>query len=215
MEEEHRRRQLARKEKRTEMLKVEKERTIKDSRVIANTTACLRDRLRYVFSACVRWYLQKKKRLLFISMFFDLSGGASHRTRSTRRPWRLLCNCASSGVLVLQCSTSLPGWNPTFFSGELWTYSAHLSNVRRNFCPINFHSLLSSWRNQLPAFMFDFFFKFLDLDGYPSITYHWTCLLILDHSYLVGNLTNSTIAETKASEPLKSWHFCISNFRTC
>ncbi len=29
-------------------------------------------------------------------------------------------------------------------------------------------------------------------------------LLILDHSYLVGNLTKSKIAETKALEPLKS-----------
>jgi hypothetical protein len=36
------------------------------------------------------------------------------------------------------------------------------------------------------------------------ITYYWTGLLILDHSYLVGNLTNSKIAETKALEPLKS-----------
>ncbi len=34
----------------------------------------------------------------------------------------------------------------------------------------------------------------------PSITYYWTGLLILDHSYLVGNLTNSKIAETKALE---------------
>jgi hypothetical protein len=42
---------------------------------------------------------------------------------------------------------------------------------------------------------------------YHSITYYWTGLLILDgfdHSYLVGNLTNSKIAETKALEPLKS-----------
>jgi hypothetical protein len=39
---------------------------------------------------------------------------------------------------------------------------------------------------------------------YPPITYSWTGLLILDHSYLVGNLTNSKIAETKALEPLKS-----------
>ncbi len=46
-------------------------------------------------------------------------------------------------------------------------------------------------------------------------TYYCTGLLILDHSYLVGNLTNSKIAGTKASEPLKSWHFCMSNFRTC
>ncbi len=33
---------------------------------------------------------------------------------------------------------------------------------------------------------------------YPLLTYYWTGLLILDHSYLVGNLTNSKIAETKA-----------------
>jgi hypothetical protein len=39
---------------------------------------------------------------------------------------------------------------------------------------------------------------------YPPINYYWTGLLILDHSYLVGNLTNSKIAETKALEPLKS-----------
>jgi hypothetical protein len=39
---------------------------------------------------------------------------------------------------------------------------------------------------------------------YPSITYYWTVHLILDHSDLVGNLTNSKIAETKALEPLKS-----------
>jgi hypothetical protein len=39
---------------------------------------------------------------------------------------------------------------------------------------------------------------------YPPITYYWTGFLILDHSYLVGNFTNSEIAETKALEPLKS-----------
>jgi hypothetical protein len=55
----------------------------------------------------------------------------------------------------------------------------------------------------------------LVLPRYFLITYSWTGLLILDHSYLVGNLTNSKIAETKALEPLKSWQFCISNFRTC
>jgi hypothetical protein len=32
--------------------------------------------------------------------------------------------------------------------------------------------------------------------------------LILDHSYLVGNLAKSKIAATKALEPLKSWHSC-------
>jgi hypothetical protein len=38
---------------------------------------------------------------------------------------------------------------------------------------------------------------------YTPITYHWTGLLILDHPYLVENVTNSKIAETKALEPLK------------
>jgi hypothetical protein len=40
--------------------------------------------------------------------------------------------------------------------------------------------------------------------SYPSITYYWTGLLILDHSYPVGNLKNSKFAEIKALEPLKS-----------
>ncbi len=31
----------------------------------------------------------------------------------------------------------------------------------------------------------------------PPITYYWTVHLILEHSYLVGNLTNSKIAEQK------------------
>jgi hypothetical protein len=53
------------------------------------------------------------------------------------------------------------------------------------------------------------------IQGFTPFTYDWTVTLILDHSYLVGNLTNSKIAETKALEPLKSSHFCISNFRTC
>jgi hypothetical protein len=58
----------------------------------------------------------------------------------------------------------------------------------------------------------DFFFEVAardhvenrDLHRYPTITYYWTVSLILDHSYLVGNLTHSKIAETKALEPLKS-----------
>jgi hypothetical protein len=49
----------------------------------------------------------------------------------------------------------------------------------------------------------------------PWSPIYWTGLLMLDHSYLVENLTNSKIAETKALEPLKSWHFCINIFRTC
>ncbi len=35
---------------------------------------------------------------------------------------------------------------------------------------------------------------------YPPITYYWIVPLILDHSYLVGKLTNSRIADTKVSE---------------
>ncbi len=31
----------------------------------------------------------------------------------------------------------------------------------------------------------------------PPITYYWTVSLIVDHSYLVGNLTSSKIADTK------------------
>ncbi len=34
---------------------------------------------------------------------------------------------------------------------------------------------------------------------YPSITYYWTVPLILDHSYLVGKLKSSKIADTKVS----------------
>jgi hypothetical protein len=34
---------------------------------------------------------------------------------------------------------------------------------------------------------------------YPPITYYWTVPLILDHSYLVGKLTRSKIADTKMS----------------
>jgi hypothetical protein len=41
-----------------------------------------------------------------------------------------------------------------------------------------------------------------DVSHYPPITYYWTCLIILDHSYLFGNLTNSKIAETIASKIL-------------
>jgi hypothetical protein len=35
--------------------------------------------------------------------------------------------------------------------------------------------------------------------GYPPITYYWTVPLFLDHSYFVGNLTSSKIADTKVS----------------
>jgi hypothetical protein len=40
--------------------------------------------------------------------------------------------------------------------------------------------------------------------SYPLIPQYWTGLLIMNHSYLVGNLTNSKIAGTKSLEPLKS-----------
>ncbi len=55
-----------------------------------------------------------------------------------------------------------------------------------------------------------------------QITQYTPNHLVLDRSpnigpliYLVGNLTNSKIAEAKAFECLKSWHFFISNFQTC
>ncbi len=34
---------------------------------------------------------------------------------------------------------------------------------------------------------------------YTPITYYWAVPLILDHSYIVEKLTNSKIADTKAS----------------
>ncbi len=37
------------------------------------------------------------------------------------------------------------------------------------------------------------------LEGTTSVTYYWTVPLILDHSYLVGKLKSSKIADTKVS----------------
>jgi hypothetical protein len=48
--------------------------------------------------------------------------------------------------------------------------------------------------------------------NYPPITYYWTGILILDHSYVVGNLINSKIAETKALEPLNPDTFVSAIF---
>jgi hypothetical protein len=39
----------------------------------------------------------------------------------------------------------------------------------------------------------------VSLVQYPMITYYWTVPLFLDHSYLVGKLTSSKIADTKVS----------------
>jgi hypothetical protein len=39
----------------------------------------------------------------------------------------------------------------------------------------------------------------VSLDYTPLITYYWTMPLILDHSYLVGKLTSSKIADTNVS----------------
>ncbi len=48
----------------------------------------------------------------------------------------------------------------------------------------------------------------------PPITYYWTGVLILDHSYLVENLTiNSKIAETKALEPSMPGTFVSAIFK--
>ncbi len=50
------------------------------------------------------------------------------------------------------------------------------------------------------------------MPNYPPITYYWTGFLILDYSYLVGNLTNSKIAGTKALEPLNPDTFVSASF---
>jgi hypothetical protein len=39
----------------------------------------------------------------------------------------------------------------------------------------------------------------LSISSTHPITYFWTVTLILDHSYLVGKLTSSKIADTKVS----------------
>jgi hypothetical protein len=43
------------------------------------------------------------------------------------------------------------------------------------------------------------FVMFCHIYNIPPITYYWTVQIILDHSYLVGKLTSSKIAETKVS----------------
>ncbi len=66
-----------------------------------------------------------------------------------------------------------------------------------------------------PTWIVFFRFTVLCYIYIPPITYYWTGILILNHSYPVENLTNSKIAEAKALEPLKSLHICISNCQTC
>ncbi len=39
----------------------------------------------------------------------------------------------------------------------------------------------------------------ISIGMYPLITYYWPVPLILDHSYLVGKLTSSKIADTKVA----------------
>jgi hypothetical protein len=43
------------------------------------------------------------------------------------------------------------------------------------------------------------FVQMASVPDYPPITYYWTVLLILSHSYLVGKSTSSKIADTKVS----------------
>ncbi len=67
------------------------------------------------------------------------------------------------------------------------------------------HAAYTEYQQRIPCSCWDV----------PTITYYWTRLLIMDHTlYLVGNFTNSKIAETKAIELLQSWHLCMSNFWT-
>jgi hypothetical protein len=47
---------------------------------------------------------------------------------------------------------------------------------------------------------FTFFFVTIVSPNYFPITYYWTVPLILDHSYLVGKLSSSKIADTKVSK---------------
>jgi hypothetical protein len=47
----------------------------------------------------------------------------------------------------------------------------------------------------------------------PPITYYWTVPLILDHSYRVGKLTISKIADAIVSRFQRFQSFCFSNFR--
>ncbi len=104
-------------------------------------------------------------------------------------------------LTYLQVLAILPG--PQSFSPALLSYNGEKTKNWTTFkFPFPRHSLLVSFDGVVESKI-------------PPITYYWTGLLILDHSYLLGNLTNSKIAEIKALEPLNSWHFCISNFRTC
>ncbi len=47
---------------------------------------------------------------------------------------------------------------------------------------------------------------------YPSITRYWTVPLILDHSYLVGKLTSSKIADTKVVRVLEVLKLLFQQF---
>jgi hypothetical protein len=101
-----------------------------------------------------------------------------------------------SKLTVVSVHFGVTAWRPVRISDLKF-------NRLRDFFRCGYHAdegLSKSWRKSL---------------DYPPITYYWTVLLILGHSHLVVNLTHSKIAETEALKPLKSWHFCTSNFRTC
>jgi hypothetical protein len=70
------------------------------------------------------------------------------------------------------------------------------------FLPINYciYSAVSEKKKLLlESSLYDVAFLDYGSRRYQPITYYWTVPLILDHSYLVGRLTSSKIADTKVS----------------
>ncbi len=95
-----------------------------------------------------------------------------------------------------------------------WTVKSRMVSRRRwkSWTLLNSCHFLPTFRIVHLAFFFSI--SATSMLRHPPIPYYWTVPLMLDRSYLVGNLTNSKIAETNALEPLKSWHLCISYLRT-
>jgi hypothetical protein len=130
-------------------------------------------------------------------------------------------------------SLSIAGENAECLSAYLWHQSKFINRPTEVFVPIFWialrdwiflftlcHLTIGSCVHETIRYILEWGTFFHPYSAFhepwytvPPITYYWTGFLILDHSYLVGNLKNSTIAETKVLEPLKFWHFCINNVR--
>jgi hypothetical protein len=87
-------------------------------------------------------------------------------------------------------------WNNSyqFMSRFWWWWVVAIDTLNKKVrCLTRFIQFLLSWtRRHLLSYSLSSFW-------YPTISYYWTVPLILDHSYLVGNLTSSKIADTKVS----------------